>query len=342
MDNNNSLQEIVELCLRMDEHAIEIYRDLSQVTEDEDLKIFWDKMSIEESQHVICWKDLLKLVKENVIPQIFPHPETTRQELQENFNKINGLSKQSSTSKSLTENFVLAFRLEFYLLHPALERLWHFYGIIRKEKYNPENEYESHIRKFIVAMRKFGAVTIELEALGETVERMWVHSKSMAKDANFDELTNILNRRGLFNVMISMGYLAKRNEFNSAVLMIDIDHFKRINDTFGHQVGDDVLKEVANIIKTNSRASDILGRFGGEEFIVFLPKVEKESIQPFAEKIRKAIQEETRQGVPVTASIGAISKKIKGIVENEIHELIKQADKYLYEAKRKGRNQVIC
>ncbi len=340
--SNDILREIVETCLDMDTRAIEIYRNLSQSTSNEELKKFWDHMSEEESQHVVCWKDLLGLVDEGIIPQIFSNPENTLDELKENFNKINELSVQSVQETELTENFVLAFRLEFYLLHPALERLWHFYGIIRKEEYNPEQEYENHIHEFIVAMRTFGAVTDALEALGETVEKMWFHARSMALDANVDELTGLLNRRGFFNTMTSLASLAKRNMFDSAILMIDIDHFKRINDTFGHQAGDEVLRNVARSIKSQIRASDIAGRFGGEEFILFLPQIEKESIYPLAEKIRTAIQEETSNDIPVTVSIGGSSARVKGEVKDELHELIKRADTYLYEAKRKGRNQVIC
>lgn len=340
--SNNLLKEIVDTCLEMDEHAIEIYHNLSKTTENEELKKFWEHMSREESLHVICWKNLSGLVEEKIIPQIFENPEATLRDLKENSEKILDLSKQSSASKMLTESFVLAFRLEFYLVHPALERIWHFYGIVQNELYNPEREYENHLHEFIVAMRKFGASTIEMEALGETVERLWDQSKSMAREVNFDELTGVLNRRGFFNAMTSLGYLAKRNGYNSAILMIDIDYFKRINDTLGHQEGDILLHKVAHIIKTNIRASDIVGRFGGEEFIVFLPQIEKDNIFQLAEKIRKSIQQGTMGNSPVTVSIGGNSSQLKGIVEDGIHELIKVADKYLYEAKRKGRNQVIC
>lgn len=339
--SNNTLQEIVTTCLKMDEHAVEIYRNLANTAKNDELVSFWGHMSQEEAQHVSCWIDLLQLVKQKVIPQIFHNPQEILKELKYNFEKIVELSKESSERTDLTKNFVLAFRIEFYLLHPALERLWHFYGIIQKEKYNPEQEYENHIQEFIQAMRKFGADTIELEMLGETVERMWSQTKSMALDANVDELTGIMNRRGLFDTITSLAFLAKRNEFNSAILMIDIDFFKRINDTLGHQAGDCVLRDVANIIKNNIRASDILGRFGGEEFLVYLPQIKNENIHPLAEKIRKAIHTKTEKDIPVTASIGAASTIIKGVVTDEIHELIKKADQYLFEAKRKGRNQVI-
>lgn len=339
---NNNLRYIVSLCLKMDAMAVEIYSNLSNMAENFELKEFWRHMSDEESRHVICWKDLLELVAENIIPQLFLDAETTLKELQENHDKIISLSEQSKRGKSIIENFVLAFRLEFYLLHPALESLWHFYGVIQKDQYNPEQEYENHVHEFIAAMRKFGANTIELEALGETLERMWVDAKNMAREANIDPLTNVLNRRGLFNTMTSLAYLSKRNEFTSAIIMIDIDHFKRINDTLGHQAGDKVLKEVAGIIKSNLRASDIIGRFGGEEFLSFLPQVEKESVFSIAEKIRQAIENTIKHEIPVTVSLGVAISFITGAVEDSIYQLIKQADQNLYDAKRKGRNQTIC
>ncbi len=326
----------------MDKYAIEVYRNLSQATQHKALSEFWNQMSQEESKHVMCWSDLLPLVEEKIIPQIFSQPDVTLKELEENYSKIIEISNKSKSSMDLTENFILAFRLEFYLLHPALERLWNFYGVIKQKAYNPVHEYENHVRQFITAMHKFGAATIELEALGETVERMWHHTTQMAHEANVDELTEILNRRGLFNAMTSLAYLAKRNEFNSAILMIDIDHFKQVNDTLGHQKGDVVLKEIASIIKSNIRASDILGRFGGEEFIVFLPQITNKGIHPLSEKIRLAVQETTKKSIPVTISIGGASKKFKGEIDKGIHELIKQADTYLYQAKREGRNQTIC
>jgi diguanylate cyclase (GGDEF)-like protein len=338
----NLLAQIVTVCLKMDRYAVKIYQKLSQTAKDEELGKFWNKMSLEESKHVACWGDLLPLVEEGIIPPIFTHPEIILKELNANYDKIIAISKKSITSTDLSENFFLAFRLEFYLLHPALERLWHFYGILQKQEYNPENEYENHIQQFISAMEKFGAGTIELEVLAETVVRMWHQTKNMVQEANFDELTGILNRRGYFQAMTSLASLAKRNKFNSAVLMIDIDHFKQINDTLGHLTGDEVLKQIANIIKTNLRASDILGRFGGEEFIVFLPQIEGNSLYTLSEKIRTAIQEETKQKIAVTVSIGGATKKITGEIEIENRDLIQLADKNMYKAKRKGRNQVVC
>ena len=127
--------------------------------------------------------------------------------------------------------------------------------------------------------------------------------------------------------------------------MVDIDHFKAVNDTHGHTIGDLVLVEVAQAIKASTRATDLVGRFGGEEFVVLAPEtpLEANAAGILAERIRQTIQRRTRakrsQGLPeVTASLGVASTELK--VANEA-ELLKRADEALYRAKREGRNRVV-
>lgn len=123
------------------------------------------------------------------------------------------------------------------------------------------------------------------------------------------------------------------------MLLIDVDHFKRINDTHGHAVGDDVLRQLAQLIQDATRATDFVARYGGEEFAVLLPEVEApDSPDVVAEKIRAAIAGAHFETVgQVTVSIGV------GLVEasdSDTTVLIKRADQQLYRAKSSGRNQV--
>ena len=124
-------------------------------------------------------------------------------------------------------------------------------------------------------------------------------------------------------------------------MMLDIDHFKNINDTYGHLVGDDVLKATATTISSSVRRGDIVGRYGGEEFIVMLPSVTQAQVVDIAEKIRKSIKninfKDGKKTFSVTISIG-ISKYDKN---NDIDTLIGNADKALYKAKNSGRDNII-
>jgi polar amino acid transport system substrate-binding protein len=161
-------------------------------------------------------------------------------------------------------------------------------------------------------------------------------SKEYAILAITDRLTNLYNRYKLDEILNSNKNLADRYESSFGVIMVDIDHFKNINDTFGHQVGDEVLKTFASILLNSSRKSDIAGRWGGEEFLIIAPNATKESITTFAENLRAEIEKFQFEKIgQLSISLGASIYQ-----ENEsIEELIKRADKALYTSKKRGRNR---
>ncbi|MEF9425655.1 MAG: GGDEF domain-containing protein, partial [Candidatus Mariimomonas ferrooxydans] len=229
---------------------------------------------------------------------------------------------------------------EFYMLHPAFETLFYFLKTVSVGK-TPEDKYDIHIERFIKAINKYGTETPELEILGETLRRLWYESKQLTAQSFTDSLTSLLNRRGLTHSINILARLSERNKYTVGVMMIDIDHFKQINDTHGHQKGDEVLKKVAGIIKGKIRASDIVGRYGGEEILVFLPEVKSEALTDTAEKIRSGVEKGTEEDIPVTISIGCTKGLIRGDVEKELAGLIKTADECMYKAKEAGRNRVV-
>ncbi len=150
--------------------------------------------------------------------------------------------------------------------------------------------------------------------------------EKIQKYAMYDELTKILNRRGIYE---------RIKEINKgSILFLDIDHFKKINDTYGHEFGDYVLSEIGKILKHTFRKSDIVGRWGGEEFIVILPNTSYEDALKLAEKLRKIIEKHDFKGKKITVSIGV--SEYNGNLEEELEK----ADEALYEAKNSGRNQV--
>lgn len=163
----------------------------------------------------------------------------------------------------------------------------------------------------------------------------------MERLAKTDALTGLLNRRSLFESAIQEFSRAQRYSRHLSVLMLDIDHFKHINDTYGHQAGDIVIQAVATILQETLRETDVLGRYGGEEFVVVLPETALEPALAVAERIRcqiydRAISSDT-SSLHITASIG-IATFSTGT--SSIDEMLKQADRALYQAKSKGRN--IC
>jgi diguanylate cyclase (GGDEF)-like protein len=157
------------------------------------------------------------------------------------------------------------------------------------------------------------------------------------KIAITDELTGLFNRRHLLSRFTEEFEQGKRLTTNLSCIIVDIDHFKSVNDRFGHLQGDAVLKGISHHLRTMVRAYDIVGRYGGEEFLIILPDTNIEQAWNFAERTRMKIKEETIANVTVTVSMG-VSCIQEG--DNSIDELIKRADNALYAAKNAGRDRV--
>ena len=160
--------------------------------------------------------------------------------------------------------------------------------------------------------------------------------------ADVDGLTGLYNRRHFFELAQYEFDKCKAKKESLALVMMDLDHFKSINDTYGHSFGDEVLKELSVRCKRIIRNKDIIGRYGGEEIILIMPQIDKESLVSITEGLRRAVEEEafTHEGisVKVTMSLG-VALMHDGI--SNLEQLNQIADQALYEAKGNGRNQVV-
>ncbi len=173
-------------------------------------------------------------------------------------------------------------------------------------------------------------------------------SAELDRLARTDPLTGVANRRACFDLLGVEFRRSRRYGRDLSVLMLDLDHFKDINDRWGHPFGDHVLRDVAVAIRQNVRESDLLGRYGGEEFVLALPESDAAQALRVAEKLREALAAlEFREGgtppageapVRLTASIGIASLPVGP--DHDEFELIRRADHALYEAKRAGRDRV--
>ncbi|TAK90993.1 MAG: diguanylate cyclase [Burkholderiaceae bacterium] len=165
--------------------------------------------------------------------------------------------------------------------------------------------------------------------------------KTLEESSITDGLTKIFNRRHLTERMNGEFSRAVRGKTGLALIMFDLDHFKKINDTYGHLGGDEVLKEVAKRVKDLLRTQDVFGRYGGEEFCILLPDTNLEGGVIVADRIRSAICAEPmqfgNQQIPVSASLG-VTIYVHGMPGHET--MVQLADEALYECKRNGRNCV--
>jgi diguanylate cyclase (GGDEF)-like protein len=197
--------------------------------------------------------------------------------------------------------------------------------------YDLEKKY---VCLYIYDNTKFYETSAKLEELNEELQEL----------SNRDPLTHSYNRRYFSDVSQKMLNLASRANHSLSVIILDIDNFKTINDNYGHSVGDNVIITLARSLEEYVRTSDVISRFGGEEFVILLYNVSLNNGKKIAEKIRKNVENlkiETKQGdVEFTLSLG-VAQYDKEQDYNNLEHTITRADKALYLAKSGGKNQVI-
>ena len=177
-----------------------------------------------------------------------------------------------------------------------------------------------------------------VDSLTAATEEITNQNRELERLANVDSLTNCFNRRHFLTKFETFWEVAKPSGKFLSVVMVDIDHFKTVNDNHGHATGDEVLRDVAFVLLNKSRESDVVCRFGGEEFAILLPDTDIEHAKYVADQMRIAIERLVFDDLSVTASLG-VSSLCYGAVSPQ--DLLEQADKSLYFAKRNGRNQII-
>ena len=203
------------------------------------------------------------------------------------------------------------------------------------------NGANDFITKPIDEMEMVARVNVHYR-LARTIRELEASQLALAEQATTDSLTKLKNRRAFFENGAKAVTMARRYLSDLSVILLDIDHFKKINDSFGHSVGDDALVMVAQILLELSRTEDTVARIGGEEFAILLPDTNRLGTAVLAERIRSAIDREQfilgDKIVPITASIGIATFGVDPA--DSIDQLLGVADNRLYLAKNAGRNRI--
>jgi len=209
---------------------------------------------------------------------------------------------------------------------------------------NSNDEVGLLTKSFMQMSQKLQKSYSELKTLNETLEKKVEERTHELKQLSItDPITKLYNRRYFTTASNDILSIAKRQKEKLSLIIIDIDKFKNINDTYGHKVGDDVLIEFANILKSTQRKSDITCRFGGEEFVILLPETDIELATEVAQNLRKktenlSINLDESRSIKFTISLGISNVDIEN--EKNIELALHRADNALYEAKNGGRNCV--
>ncbi len=216
----------------------------------------------------------------------------------------------------------------------VLTKLAYIKDVIEKKK-KQEEQYNKEIEKRMIKLQK------ELSHINEQIQETRKREEILKKEILKDVLTGIANRRAYEIRLMEEWERFKRYGHEFSIAIFDIDNFKNINDTYGHKAGDLILKEIARLMAKSIRKSDLLCRYGGEEFVIIFTGTKAEQAKEGAEKIRKLIENTKfvykNQEIPVTVSAGVSQ------VEKSYHhpsEIFEKADKALYMAKTEGKNKV--
>ncbi len=274
-----------------------------------------------------------KLIIDKYVITTTTKSDSTIVEVSSAFEKATGYSKEELIGKKIS-----------IIKHPQrdkqiIKELWDtileqktWTGIIKNKKKNGEEYWLEQtiipkINQENKNIENFLSISVDVTA-----------KRELEKMATIDKLTNIYNRRMLDNFLRIEIEIANRHNENLSLIIIDIDYFKKVNDTFGHLAGDNLLALVSKIILENLRNSDIFGRYGGEEFLIICKKTNKENAFILAEKLRVLIKDFEFDEIGYkTISLG-ISDFQKG---DTVETLFKKADLALYEAKHSGRDKSI-
>lgn len=237
--------------------------------------------------------------------------------------------------KILTSVFIILLVVMYSLLHfkifSPLDRLFHQARDFQKNNLTNRYVWKGKDELSIVG-QSFEEARLSILNL---VQELSAKNKELKKLYVTDKLTNLYNRHKLDMALDHEEYRAKRHNQNFGIIIIDLDDFKRVNDVYGHLVGDKVLIATAAILRNNIRKSDILGRWGGEEFLVIVPQTSREDLLELSKKLKEFIcNYDFKLSYNITASFGV------SLYEQSLITLLKNADDALYESKKQGKNKI--
>lgn len=331
----HTLDDILTICLDLDVITKAVYERFAEEKFSPAMTEFWEDVIKDETAHIHFWETAIRLNRQGDLFVIDNLPRKYRRLLAMR-RTLSRLQRSFQDYGSPEKELLHAYRTELYLFDPAfistLQTVSSISGKISRQ-------YENHTMKFIHAMRCFGdkKSSTTVDVLGEILNNLYEVNQRLFRESVTDPLTELLNRRGFFNTALPFLALAERNRYLCAVLMIDLDNFKQVNDKYGHPMGDRVLKSVSALLKSSIRRSDIPGRYGGEEFILLCHAVKQNELENLCERIRSNV--ETKSGiqtkVPVTISIGGVISKIG---ETGLQKMVDAADENLLAAKAAGKN----
>jgi diguanylate cyclase (GGDEF)-like protein len=332
------MEDIIQRCLELDAAAVRTYAQFAARCDDPELKRVFQRMGIEERTHVEWWKALLEEYHSSRIP-IPADEKDLREAIEETDAWIQQLLEGDMDNLTSDQMLEVAARLEFHMLDPAFEELMALLDPASGEHHR--EAYSRHVMRLVNEIEKRYSDRGLASFLARVLARSFRDQERLSALATRDQLTGVYNRRGFYNYLSQWCAWSSRYRQPLGVLIVDVDHFKDVNDTFGHPMGDQALCSIARTLSRTVRRSDLVGRYGGDEFSVLAPETSEDSLALLADRIASAVRETDlageANGPRLTVSVG--SAYVQGGCAASPEELLSAADRSLYQAKEAGRDQ---
>lgn len=337
-----AMGRILDVCVSIDAMAVSTYGIMSGIARNPELRATFAAMQAEENEHVAWWTGLRERLEEGefVVPwddvdELADHLESVLAEIGESI-------PQTLDDLDDRDLLLVATKMEYFALEPAITQLADF---IQGADQPPREQYDEHLERLMLAIERGSASEDRLSAfLVRVLRRAWRNSDVVAGMAMHDALTGLLNRRALGVFLSQVLNAALRHGQSVALLMADVDDFKSVNDRFGHETGDAVLRMVSEAIGRTVRDSDLAARFGGDEFVIVAPETGPGAALTLAERleahVRSSVLRRDGRDVGATLSIGvAVFDGAAGHAPSA-DALLSQADHRLYSAKAAGKARI--
>lgn len=336
------MRDILDLCVRMDQHAEHLYAQLAAACPEPDLALVFAQLGRDESEHTGWWQGLVDAWEQGLLPDLVNDTDELMDRLRALDTELEAVQPVHLEQLGTDSMLALAARLEFYMIDPVFAELIDLTEPAQAERRHAA--YQSHLQRLVDAIGTYYTPDSLAGLLATTLSRTWRDNLRLAVYATHDMLTGLYNRRALQTHLPQWAAWSARYGHPLAVLLVDVDRFKEVNDAFGHAEGDKALKAVAHALRKATRASDLVIRYGGDEFAVIAPETDTDEYAELCGRISETVQAlEVRasngQGIPLTVSVGGVvARDPAGSPRRRIESLLAAADRSLYAAKQSGRN----
>ena len=334
------VRDLLEMCVELDTSAAAAYRLMAESCQDQDLSIIFSQLAHEEDAHVHWWTELLESWEKGLIPDIVTDPEALMRGLQEISARVHATMPSDIASLSCSEMLGLAVRLEFFMLDPVFGELIDYTEPGRSQHHR--EAYAAHVDRLVGAIESHHSEDELARFLAHVLKRALRENLTLAAYATRDPLTELHNRRGMFGHLNHWLFWSHRYQRPLMVLLVDIDHFKEVNDSHGHAVGDQVLRDVAHALESSTRESDFVARYGGDEFAIVAPEADVDEYPALTNRVLSAVRTLTcpeHDGAcrHVSVSVGgAVLAPGTPITPMTTDLLLAAADSSMYEGKAAG------